>query len=170
MDSILQALQGLALLVIPAVGYLAYQYVKLQQGKIANEIRRAEQEALSHRLSEAVSTAGTSTSQTIVGKRSAEGALSPEVATSAKETARQTAQKLLSPEDLRAVREQYQSEAAIKQLLDPLIEAACISPLSRDTQQGAARAFVAALPSHEGRHPLHDPAQTRRGPRVSWGR
>jgi len=130
-DSILQALQGLALLVIPAVGYLAYQYVKLQQVKIATEIaeaelraKRAESEALNHRLSEAVATAVKSTSQTVVaGKRGEGGGLSPEVATTAKEAARQTAQKLLSPEDLRAVREQYQSEA-MNQLLDPLIEAA----------------------------------------------
>jgi len=135
MDSVLQALQGIALLVIPAVGYLVYQYVRLQQVKIANEIKRAEAEALSHRLSEAVSTAVKSTSQTVVaGKRSEEGGLSPEVASTAKEAARQTAQKLLSPEDLRAVREQYQDEAAVNSLLDPLIEAAV-----HDTKKGGSQ-------------------------------
>lgn len=143
MDSVIQALQGIALLVIPAVGYLIYQYVRLQQVKIANEIKRAEAEALSHRLSEAVSTAVKSTSQTVVGKRSEEGGLPPEVASAAKETARQTAQKLLSPEDLRAVREQYQSEAAVNLLLDPLIEAAV-----HDTKQGGA-ASTATSPKKE---------------------
>jgi len=138
MNSVLQALQGIALLVIPALGYLLWQYIKLQQVKIANEIKRAEAEALAHRLSEAVSTAVKSTSQTLVSeKRDEQGSLSPEVASTAKETARQTAQKLLSPEDLRRVREQYQDEAAVNSLLDPLIEAAV-----HDTKKGGGSAVL----------------------------
>jgi len=133
MDSIILALQGIALTVIPALGYLVWQYVKLHQMRLAKQIAREEKEALNHRLNEAVSTAVKSTSQTVVGKRSAEGALPLEVATSAKETARQTAQKLLSPEDLRAVRATYSEEGAVNQLLDPLIEAAVY-----DTKERAA--------------------------------
>jgi len=133
MDNIILALQGIALTVIPALGYLAWQLVKLHQVRLANQIAREEKEALSHRLNEAVSTAVKSTSQTVVGKRNGEGALPPEVATSAKETARQTAQKLLSPEDLRAVKATYNEEGSVNQLLDPLIEAAIF-----DTKERAA--------------------------------
>lgn len=126
MDSIILALQGIALTVIPALGYLVWQVVKLHQIKLANQIKRAEQEALAHSLSAAASTAVKSTSQTIVaGKRGTEGGLSPEVADAAKESARQTLKKLLTPEQLAEVRAQYGSEeGAVNRVLDPLIEAA----------------------------------------------
>lgn len=125
MDSIIQALIGIALLVIPALGYLIWQYVKLQQIRVANQIADEEAQALKRTLHETASIAVKSTSQTVVsGRRDADGTLPPVVAGTAKETARQTLKKLLSPEQLRAVRAQYGEEGAVNEVLDPMIEAA----------------------------------------------
>ena len=126
MDSIVLALQGIALLVIPAVGYLVHQFIKLQQLKIATQIKAEEQRSLSHALQETAATAVKSTAQTVVaGQRGEGGALSPEIQGTAKNEALKTLKKLLSPEQLAAVRAQYGAEeGAVNQALDPLIEAA----------------------------------------------
>ena len=126
MDSVLQALVGIALLVIPAIGYLAYQYIKLQQLRVANQIKMEQERAQRAALQETASVAVKSVAQTVVsGHRSEGGALDPVVAENAKESARQTLKRLLSPEQLAAVRAQYGAEeGAVNQVLDPLIEAA----------------------------------------------
>lgn len=126
MDSVLQALVGIALLVIPAVGYLIWQYIKLQQVKLANQIKAEEARALTSTLQTTASVAVKSVAQTVVsGHRSEDGTLPPAVAENAKEQARQTLKRLLSPEQLAAVRAQYGTEeGAVNQALDPLIEAA----------------------------------------------
>ena len=136
MSSVIEALQGIALLVIPALGYLVYQFVKLQQLKIQNQIAREEAAALQRTLTEAATTAVKSTAQTIVaGHRGEGGALPPAVAETAKESARQTLKKLLSPEQLAAVRAQYGAEeGSLNQALDPLIEAAVHDTKKGDTK------------------------------------
>ncbi len=124
MTEILQALQGLALLVIPAVGYLAYQFVRLQQVRITNQIKREEAATLAAELKEATTTAVKSTSQTLVSvKRSESGSLSPEVAETARETTRQTIKKILPKEILDQLHAAYTNEAKVNEVLDPLIEA-----------------------------------------------
>lgn len=126
MDSIIDALIGIALLVIPAIGYSIYQRLKLDQLRIANQIKQEQARALTHTLSETASIAVKSTSQTIVaGQRDEAGGLPAAVAETARESARQTLKKLLSPEQLAAVRAQYgNEEGKVNQALDPLIEAA----------------------------------------------
>jgi hypothetical protein len=126
MDSLIQALLALALLVIPAVGYLISQFIKLQQVKIANQIKAEEQRALSLTLQETASVAVKSTAQTVVaGHRGEGGALSPEVQGTAKNEALKTLKKLLSPEQLAAVRAQYgKDDGAVNEALDPILEAA----------------------------------------------
>lgn len=126
MDSVIQALIAAALLVIPALGYLGWQYVKLQQLKLANQIKAEQERSTRAALQETASVAVKSVAQTVVsGHRSEGGALDPAVAENAKESARQTLKRLLSPEQLAAVRAQYGTEeGAVNQVLDPLIEAA----------------------------------------------
>ena len=144
MDSVLQALVGIALLVIPAVGYLIWQYIKLQQVKLANQIKAEEARALSSTLQTTASVAVKSVAQTVVaGHRSEGGALPATVAETAKEQARQTLKRLLSPEQLAAVRAQYGAEeGAVNQVLDPLIEAAVhdlktSAPVAEKPKEGA---------------------------------